>query len=188
MVAGGDNANFKTRFLLAPEDRWALVILLNMNSFNIHAGRLDIQDGVLSLLLEQPPSSGRDTHFMPAFVPFLTIAGVTAVLVLGMLRSMGTLRRWHTRPERRPQGWLGLGLHVVLPLALHLARALFLLVGRPQTGWSLAFILRHIPDLGWTLVLSAGLALGWGILRTVLAILVLRERGARRVAVAPING
>jgi hypothetical protein len=50
---------------------------------------------------------------------------------------------------------------------------------------SLPILLLGIPDLGYSLVMSGGVALSWGILRTALAYFVLRESGAVDTAGRP---
>jgi cytochrome c oxidase assembly factor CtaG len=96
---------------------------------------------------------------------------------------------WHTQPERRPHSRRGIIWHVVLPLVLHLALALLFLVGLPQLLFhsSLSFFLLWVPDFGYTLLVSGVVALGWGILHTVLAVLVLRKRSALQVIGTPIK-
>ncbi len=107
-------------------------------------------------------------------------------MVIGIIRSIVVLRRWRVQPVRRPQGWWGIVWHVVLPLVLHLALALLFLVGLPQGFFKvpLSTILLFLPDLGYTLLISGLVALGWGILRTVWAYFTLRQSGA----VSPVLG
>ena len=127
-------------------------------------------------------------HHPQGFPALIGVLGGTVLVVLGMIRSAVTLRRWYARPEQRPQGPPGVAWHIVLPLVIHLGWALLLLAGLPLVAnRSLPFMLHYMPDLGWTLVLSAGLALGCGILRTVLALAVLRLRHSSASASAPIH-
>jgi len=100
-----------------------------------------------------------------------------------MSRSIVVLRRWRTQPGRRPHGRRGIVWHVVLPLVLHLALALLFLVGLPQVLFQTSLSSRvflWLPDYGYTLLVGGLLALGWGILRTVLAYVALRKPIAPR--------
>jgi len=61
---------------------------------------------------------------------------------------------------------------------LHLALALLFLVGLPQVLFQTSLSSRvflWLPDYGYTLLVGGLLALGWGILRTVLAYVALRN-------------
>ena len=52
-----------------------------------------------------------------------------------------------------------------------------MLIGYPSLLYPLSATLLLVPDLGYLVVVSGVVALSWGILRTVLAYLVLRQRG-----------
>jgi len=151
---------------------------MNVDSVNVNAGWLDLHKGVLSLLLDQPPPVVDTPHYMPVFIALIAILIVTLLFGLGIIRSVITLRRWHVvAPERRQRGPIR---RIALPLGLEAAWALLLLTGFPQvSNQSLSFLMLYIPDLGYTLVVSAVLVLGWGILRTALAFLL--QWNAKRV-------
>jgi hypothetical protein len=62
------------------------------------------------------------------------------------------------------------------PFVLYLALGLIWLVGIPGFfGRSLAISILYIPDMDYTLLLGGVLAIGWGMLRTVLALFGLPE-------------
>ena len=175
--AGGDAPNFQSRILLAPEQHWGIVILMNVDSVNVNAGWLDLHKGVLSLLLNQPPPVVDMPHYMQVFIPLLAILTATLLFGIGIIRSVITLRRWRVTPEQRQRGLIR---RIALPLGLEAVWALLLLIGFPQvSNQSLSFLMLFIPDLGYTLVVSAILVLGWGILRTALAFFLLWD--AKRV-------
>jgi hypothetical protein len=80
---------------------------------------------------------------------------------------------------------LRVGWHVVVPLVLNLIPAFLFLVVAPQLfGFSLPGMIYGAPDLGYVMVVSGGVALGWSVLRTVLAFFTLRTPGAPRAAEA----
>ena len=65
----------------------------------------------------------------------------------------------------------GATFRLVLPALLGLAWALLLLVGLPHVvSRSLPLILLMAPDLGLLLVVSAGLAIGWALLRAAVVV------------------
>ena len=101
--------------------------------------------------------------------------GSSLIQVVGMVRSVRTIRAWRTVPSRRPTGALRIALRVGLPLLVSWTWALLVLVGLPQVIRApLPAVLMGLPDLGYPLVASAVLAFGWGLARAVWAIRTLR--------------
>jgi len=76
---------------------------------------------------------------------------------------------------------------VAVPLACNLAWGLIALIGTTLIRLPLGFLILGAPDVGYVLLASGVVALGWGLLRTVLALRVLRKRGATRAIGAPVN-
>ena len=73
-----------------------------------------------------------------------------------------------------PRGWLSIGPRVALPLISNAAWGLLILLGLPRVFAPLPALMLGLPDLGPLLVGSAVVALGWSIVRTVLAYVALR--------------
>jgi CubicO group peptidase (beta-lactamase class C family) len=170
----GDTPNFHADILLAPQDRWGVVVLMNGNNV-LSPARIDgIGRGVLGRLvgrqLATPPVTNANQTL------FFVLLGVVVLQVLGIARSVVLLRRWRARPARRPRGLIRVTARVVLPLLVGLAWALVCLVGLPMLGGSLSLLLLTTPDLGWLLVASGTVSLVWGVTRAVLAVSTLRRR------------
>jgi CubicO group peptidase (beta-lactamase class C family) len=170
----GDTPNFHADILLAPQDRWGVVVLMNGNNV-LSPARIDgIGRGVLGRLvgrqLTTPPVTNANQ------ILFFVLLGVGVLQVLGIARSVVLLRRWRARPARRPRGLIRVTARVVLPLLVGLAWALVCLVGLPKLGGSLSLLLLTTPDLGWLLVASGTVSLVWGVTRAVLAVSTLRRR------------
>src|SRR4051812_45020552 len=189
---GGDNPDFKTLMFLIPERRLGLVVLMNTNyTFGLMFGdvrRQLVPLGVAELLLGQPvtifPASST-----PTLVLGILLLAVT-VQTVGMTRTATLLRRWHGRPEQRPQGWTAVIVRIGLPLLCNVGWGLFALVGVPMIFHVPLSFLRYIaPDFGTTLLVSGVVALGWGVVRTAV-LLWMRRTAERRTAVAigtPLN-
>jgi hypothetical protein len=162
-------------------------VLLANGENGLHPERIDaIASGVTSLLVgkEPPPVAQNSSSSHLTLLRYVLV--VDAILLIGALWSVVSLRRWRAQPERRPRGWLRVGWHVVVPLVVYLLWALVsLVVVPPFLRWPLQGLLFMVPDFGYTLVLSGAFALTWGILRTVLVILALRKRGAPKEPDAP---
>lgn len=185
---GGDGTNFHSNMMLAPDGQWGVVLLENAQN-NMDGGYRMHQTafGVISLLLGRQPPAVEADNFLR--LNLMVVLGVTALVAIGMIRSIVVLRRWRTQPTRRPHGLRGIVWHVALPLMLHLALALLFLFGLPQVLFhsSLSAILLFVPDFGYTLLVSGLVALGWGIIRTVLAGLLLRQPSMPRPAGAQVG-
>lgn len=174
----GTNSNFYADMVLEPEGRWGVVILANFDSINLNGGRLQgLSSGVISQLHGQAPPDVPMPHH-PLLAPAMLVVAIVSVLqALGITRSMVLLRRWRTQPNRRPRRRWAVALRVGLPLVSNVGWGLFMLIGFPQLTYPLALTLLLVPDLGYLVVVSGVVALSWGIVRTVLAYLVLRKTG-----------
>ena len=174
---GGDGMNFHSTMILAPEGQWGVVLLENAQNVKDGGDRMhQTAFGVISLLSGRQPPAAEANNVLQLIL--LILVGITVLMVIGMIRSIIVLRRWRTRPGHRPHGRRGVLWHVVLPFVLHLALALFFLVGLPQVLFQTSLSSRvflWLPDYGYTLLVGGLLALGWGILKTVLAYITLRR-------------
>jgi hypothetical protein len=171
----GNAPDFHADVMLAPQDRWGVVVLANGHNALSPDRETAIARGVLGLLV------GRQLTTAPVstsnLVLFFVLLGVVVLQLLGIVRSVVLLRRWRTQPARRPRGLLRVTWRVVVPLVVGLAWALACLVGLPLLlGGSLPVLLLTIPDLGWVLTLSGVVALAWGAGRAVLALRTLHRR------------
>jgi len=189
---GGDNPDFKTLMFLIPERRLGLVVLMNANnrwgSYLGDARLALIPVGVAELLLGQPATVFPASRTPTLLLGILLLA--VTVQAAGMARTALLLRRWHSRPRLRPQGWIAVAVRIGLPLLCNLGWGLFALLGVPTLFHTpLSFIRYLAPDFGTTLLVSAVVALGWGIMRTAV-LLWMRHAAEHRTAVAigtPIN-
>jgi len=180
----GATANFHTNLLLVPEGRWGIVLLMNSNSAFLGRARIDgIVTGITSMLVGRAPPVAEP--FYDAIVFYVFILGIAALQAVGIFRSVRKLQRWRAQPERRPRSVLRVGWHVVPSLVLNLIPALLFLVVAPQLFGPLSLQILVAPDLGYIMVVSSVVALGWSVLRTVLVFLVLRTRGAPLAVEAP---
>jgi hypothetical protein len=193
----GTVPGFHADLMLAPQDRWGVVVLANGRNWLSPDDESTIARGVLGLLVGRQLTTPPVTNANQAL--FFVMLGVVVLQVLGIARSVVLLRRWRARPARRPRGLIRVTARVVLPLLVGLAWALVCLVGLPKlggslreaaadTGWLLVAVLDDLhwadraslllttPDLGWLLVASGTVSLVWGVTRAVLAVSTLRRR------------
>jgi hypothetical protein len=109
-------------------------------------------------------------------VVYGAIMVIAALELLAVARGMRTLRRWRTALPRQ-SGWRQVGL----PLVGHTLVALLLLLVVPALvlGGALPLAILMAPDLGYTLAIVGTIALGWGLLRSGLALWLLHGPIAR---------
>jgi len=164
----GETFNFHANMILLPDSQMGIVVLINgENSMDLLFGTAriaDISKGVASLLAGgQPPSPPANTS---VWVVYGVLIGLIIVQVVGVIRSAQKLQRGRLAEAR-----VSVGRQIVLPLILNLFWALITLILLPKIifGLPLMILATGLPDLSYTLLVSGLLALGWGILRTVLA-------------------
>jgi hypothetical protein len=178
----GNTNNYRSEMWLLPEQGWGFVLLLNADNQLQKRAVVAIGEGVTALLLGQEP---QPVALNPmSSMLYGVILGIAGLELLGIARGVNTLRRWRAaRPAR------ALGRQVFLPLAGHALVALLFLVLVPTLllGGSLQIAVFTAPDLGYTLGVVGALALGWGLLRTVLALGLLRRPAARTEQVKPAH-
>ena len=168
----GETFNFHANAVLVPGSRTGVIVLMNAeNSLDLFTnGRMGtIADGVTSILEGRDPSPPPSR--MVSFLVYALIFGLIAVQARGIVRSVVALRS-----GRLGAGRIGAGWRIGFSLALNLAWAAFVLVLVPkQLGLPLLILGQGFPDLAFILLVSAVVALGWGIVRTAWAYTVLRK-------------
>jgi CubicO group peptidase (beta-lactamase class C family) len=182
----GETGNYHANIVLVPEGGWGIVLLMNGNSAFLGHARIEgIAVGVTSLLVGRPLPEA--APFYDTIVFYIIVLGIAVLQVVGIIRSVGKLRRWRAHPAQRPQGWRGMVWHVVVPLALNLIPAVLFLVVVPSLFGPLSLLIYVSPDLGYVMLVSGLVGLGWSVLRTVLALVNLRAKEAPRIASGPVN-
>lgn len=148
-----------------------------MNGDSAFLGRSRIEEmvtGITSLLVGRTPPAATPLYEELFF--YFVILGVFVLQIIGLVRSVKLLRRWHLQPERRPRGLLRILWHIVPPLVLNLIPAFLFLVFVPQLfGLSLPGTIYRAPDLGYVMAVSSGIAVAWSLVRTGLALFTLSQ-------------
>ena len=173
----GSGFDSHANVVLIPDRGWGVVVMENgENSPDEFFGSrrmTGIAYGVAGMLIgEEPPATSSSRSL---WVVYGVVLGILVLQVVGMVRSVRTIRGWRTVSSRRPTGALRITLRVGLPLLVSWTWALLVLVGLPQVIRApLPAVLMGLPDLGYPLVASAVLAFGWGLARFIWAIRTLR--------------
>jgi CubicO group peptidase (beta-lactamase class C family) len=163
--------DFWTYMALVPEQRKAIVLLVNVDHAATKFAFDEIGAGAAALVAGAQPKPSRFGFTLWALrglllIPILQALGVTTTLLL--------LRRWRLHPGTRPSGrrkWL---LYIGLPIIPNLLIALGAVVSfaRGRAG----FLFLFAPDFSWTFLIGGSFAGIWTLLRTWLTLRTLRER------------
>lgn len=189
----GDVPDFHGNVTLAPESGWGVVLLFNENSTLDKRGMDTAAFHVMGILLGYEPGSlAVPTLAVPNMYPaFMGIFVLMLVIQVALTaRSVRTLRRWQNQPQTRPQSGWRKGLALLLPLALNLGFAAFILFGFLQSVMQLPLMTAILfqPDVGILLALLIGLALGWGLVRTLWASVLLLRADQTAYGTALVRG
>jgi CubicO group peptidase (beta-lactamase class C family) len=171
LAHGGDWENYKALMLLVPEHELGLAVLINKYDLGRNSAYEQIAWNTALLALDLPAAD------FPANEDFMTRYGriVGGALVLLLIASLvWSVRRlradtgWDPQdPQRRRQILIFL---VILPLVDLAIAGYVLLIDFSQFPAALLLDLAFIPAAGLLYLLVLGLTLGWGTLRTALAI------------------
>ena len=166
----GNTNNYRSEVYFAPEAGWGFVLLMNASNALQRSATSGIGRGVTTLLLGQQPQAVAWNRQSDMVIGTLLV--IAALQVLNIVLSIRKLRHWRAAPPRR-----AVWRQIVLPLAGNALVGVLLLVGLPTVLRTLlSALIFQIPDLGYTLAIAGTLALGWSLLRTVLAFRVLPRR------------
>jgi CubicO group peptidase (beta-lactamase class C family) len=178
----GNTNNYRSEMWLLPESGWGFVLLLNADNQFQRRSVVATGEGVTALLLGQE-AQPVDLNPMGLLL-YGIILSIAGLELLGIARGVRTVRRWQrVVPER------AVWRQVVLPLMGHALVTLLFLVLIPTLllGGSLSMTMLTAPDLGTTLLMAGALALGWGLLRTILALHLLRRPRIRAEQTAAVQ-
>jgi CubicO group peptidase (beta-lactamase class C family) len=171
---GGENVNYSTFMLMAPEQKLGIAVLSNANGTFMMNVTEQIAAGVLAILLgEQPKAYETPAAF---YLPFGStfIPALLSLLWIGWTLYRFVRRQKQTAPIVRDRRWW---IWVIaVPLFVDLNLLIMSLVFIPaQWGMPFDAMLAMFPDCFVMLIGGAALVAIWSVLRTVLT---LRQPGA----------
>jgi CubicO group peptidase (beta-lactamase class C family) len=162
----GETFNYHANAVLIPGSHKGVIVLMNaQNSVDLFTNdRMGtISEGVTSLIEGNDPPSPPSN--VAAFVAHAALFGLILFQAQAVTRS--SLALWRQRRDGGPaQSRVRIGLSLVLSLAW--ALVILVLVPR-QLGLSLLVAAQGFPDFAYILLVSAVVALGWGIVKAIWA-------------------
>ena len=178
----GSHSTYATAMMLLPDAGYGVVVLMNRNDEGASSRSYQVHTGIAQILL------GRDAPALINYDDLLgqygrQLLGITAlVMAIGVGWALLRLRQWQRDPDSAPRGRRGMLRHLVLPLALDVGVTLlawWLVLDRSHlTVSDYSTILHQVPDVALAIGLIALFGLGWGLVRTVLTIRLLRRAAA----------
>jgi CubicO group peptidase (beta-lactamase class C family) len=166
----GNVPDFSAFMALLPEQKKAVILLLNADPYGLPPITGEIGLGLAALLAGQQPAPMRldfvqwIMRLLP-LIPLLQVEDFFATLKLIRNRGMDSSHRLS-----RGRVW---GQYILLPLIPSLTLATILTYLR-STGL-LQFLQQFMPDLAWTIQISGRFAGIWASVRTALLLLTLRK-------------
>lgn len=159
---------FQCDLVMSPEDRWGVVVLINVNGPDTTGETRKLANDMLDLCRNRPLTPPRRRDFVERHFQKMLLAFLVVQLVLALLFCRRVRRRRRVA-EKRPRRWRRVWVwHGVVVLA-NLALAYFLLIGAPMAfEYTLREAMLFGPAPTWIVILSAVFALTWCVIRTVL--------------------
>jgi CubicO group peptidase (beta-lactamase class C family) len=170
----GDTLDSHSELFIAPEQHWAIVLLVNEGDgigavFPLVINRAVIGKQIVRLLEGQalaPTGWSTNTYY-------LVIDGVLALLFTLVLANALRLPHWYKKFQHslryRP-------VRMSVRLLSELLLPALILISLPALGgYSWQFIVLAVPDLGWWILVTLSLLLITGLLRGVLVFRTLRQ-------------
>ena len=168
---------FQCDLVMSPEDRWGVVVLINVNGPDTTGETRKLANDILDLCRNRPVTPPRGRDFIERHFQEMALAFLVAQLVLALL-FYRRVRRWRRVAEKRPQRWRLVWVWHGVVVLVNLALAYFLLIGSPMAfEFTLRVAMLYGPAPTWIMILTAGCALLWCVIRTVLVVRSYRAFG-----------
>jgi CubicO group peptidase (beta-lactamase class C family) len=165
----GSWVNFRSIVMMVPQKKIGVVLLMNTNDPAIESAFGSVGWDVLSIYLGNQPSyypPSEDYIRQHARMIFVVI---NILLLASFIWFLRKLKGWRRQPMASTPHWRKLFGYVVIPIAIDLLLAWFLLAKEiPQAKSTVMGTLRGAPDIGLLTVLVLLFAIGWGTIRTLL--------------------
>jgi CubicO group peptidase (beta-lactamase class C family) len=160
----GDVSNFHANLLLLPDQHIGIVILINVSkAYNNAAINIPIE-GVAAILLGERLTAS--TNPPVTVITQMILLATLLILILWIVGSYLSIRRWHQRGELPPHG-ISRFWRLYLPLAIDVFPVTLAWMLFPaQFHTPIATIALFAPDVFGVIILLTALNLGWAIART----------------------
>lgn len=159
----GNVPDFSAFMALIPEQKTAVVLLLNADPYGLPPLTEEIGMGLTALLAGQKPAPFR-LDFIQWIMRLLPL--IPLLQVVDIITSMQRFIRWRKNSALRPSPGLMWRQHILLSLAPNLGLAAIL--GFLKSAGLLRYLNLFNPDLAWIARVSGSIGGLWAVLRTLL--------------------
>jgi CubicO group peptidase (beta-lactamase class C family) len=165
----GDNANYSSNLMIAPQEKLGIVVLTNVNGTFVLLAPKQIATGVQAILRGKQPQSYERLAEFSLFVASTGIPALLSLLWVGWMAIAFVRRQKRPIPARHGFGWwvwvIGVPAFVDLILLV-----MSLMIIPKQWGMSLNTIAAWYPDCFLLLFGGAILVAVWGVVRPALTL------------------
>jgi CubicO group peptidase (beta-lactamase class C family) len=174
----GSHDTYAGGMVLLPVQRLGAVILMNTDNSAAPSRISALAPGIADILVGLHPGVPASSDDPVRQYGKALLAVVAVLMALGTAVAFRRLRRWRRDPASGPRGPWGVLLHLVLPLVVDLGvTAFFWWLVLSTANFALAdypIIVHEAPDVGLALAVIAVLGIGWGLIRTLITLRVVR--------------
>jgi CubicO group peptidase (beta-lactamase class C family) len=168
---------YTTGMFLVPEKDLAVALVMNTYSPMLGVRVSRLPSSVLRMLLGQEIIPGYEFLYMR--IVYALVMLIPLLHVIAILATLRRIRVW--QGSTQPPTQMQVVRYIALPFIWNAAIAYVLLVILPSAfGAKMSVILLFQPDIGWVAVISGVFAIVWGLLRTGIVILTLRQTFERQ--------
>lgn len=171
----GQNGNFATQLVMVPDGKLGIVLMVNVNGAVMLGSVQQVSQGVMAIIMDKQPQPYEAPEMLPKLLGSVEVpVGVSLLWVAWMIFRF-ILRQKRGLPAKRNALW-ALWV-IILPLIVDLGLLLVLLLGIP-TLWELPLsgISVMFPDMFLLILVSVIALAGWGVARTALTLLWVRNQ------------
>jgi len=170
----GGMPDYGTGLYFNPVTHYGVVVAFNANTAYFYTPSYVIAPSVLNMLSGGDPYQPVPDAWYGIMLPILVIT--LSIQAIWLVSSTLVVKRWMKREDRRPKNKVGILAWLVLPLLLELALAVYILSTLQANGRTVFVDLVYQPDITWLAVVSMCLAVGWGVIRTIMSLRLLLTR------------
>jgi len=177
----GDHSSYASSILMLPKERIGVVVLLNVNDQSVSLRYHQMHLGIASILLGEPPPP--TTPYEDAIHRYAKILalGLVGLFLVRTAVSTRRLRRLRKLSPGRSFKTTTVLRYIALPLVvdtLLLGASWWFLAD--QSDAPLTLVRRSVPDIFLAMVAATVVGLGWGLLRSLIALRALARSEPRQ--------
>jgi CubicO group peptidase (beta-lactamase class C family) len=177
----GSHDTYAGGMVLLPAQGLGIVILMNTDNSVAPSRISSLDSGIAEVLLGLDPGVPAATDEpLRQYGKFL-LAGVAALMAIGVVVAGRRIRRWRGDRAAAPHGRSGVVLHVALPVFVDLGvTALSWWLVLSTARFTLAdypILIHEAPDIALALAVVALLGIGWGLVRTAMTLRTMQSPG-----------